>query len=91
MNLFSDAPTATSHLQFSVSGCQTLTDGRHAVGTVDQHGRHVILELGIAVRDPDERVRGQREQVAVRVGPDADGTPRARRPQARLAEVTAVA
>lgn len=76
--------------QISVSGGHALADVGHPVGAVDQHGGHVVLELGIPVHDSSERGCRQREQVAVRVGPHADGTPSTRRPQAGFAEVAAV-
>jgi len=75
--------------QLSVSGDHALTNVSHPVGAVDQHGGHVVLELGIPVHNPGKRGRRQREQVAVRVGPHADGAPGPRCPQARLAEVAA--
>jgi len=77
--------------QISVSGGHALADVGHPVGAVDQHRGHVVLELGIPVHDPSKRGCRQREQVAVRVGPHADGTPSTGRPQAGLAEVAAVA
>lgn len=77
--------------QFSVSGHHALAYVGHPVGTVDQHRGHVVLELGVPVHDHGKRGRRQREQVAVRVGPHADGTPGPRCPQARLAKVAAIA
>lgn len=68
-----------------------MADVGHPVGAVDQYRGHVVLELGIPVHDPGELGRRQREQIAVRLGPDADGTPGAGRPQARLAEVASLA
>lgn len=77
--------------QLRVSGDHALAYVGHPVGAVDQHGGHVVLELRVPVHDLGKRGCRQREQVAVRVGPHADGTSGPRRPQARLAEVAAVA
>lgn len=41
--------------QLSVSGDHALVDVGHPVGAVDQHGGHVVLELGIPVHDPGKR------------------------------------